>query len=541
MTNWTTMNKLIIYLASIVLFLLISSCGEERFVSEFTAYNPTVVASNDGKLSYQSFDTYPILDVISSDAPALDITSAYKIRLDTIKAPSGSSFQRNNLTVDIETGVISYDNTNGNLSEGQYVISILVQTVKGIAQYDDIVTMTVREVPATLAVNETTVDVGALELGVIATASFTDNSGSGLITEANYELINAPENFEMDPTTGEIIKTGAEVEGSLTLSIKLTTNLGTIEAFDIITIRVGPAPTIAYFQQDGSTPLTNVILSPWTAYMTSAPSLDGMTAASWEVIVPDTLADFASAFSAGTDGEIMISPEANLPEGEYLIGVAASNAGGVTNEFPDLFTVSVETRWTELFNDQIDNADANVLPEESYPGIWAGYDISGSSTRGGWKKVANVGAGGFTGMRRWDPGDLDACLVRTVDITGVKAMRVSFGEIIGYGAAFLNRYSREFHIGESIDNLAAATYDASEWTTILPSDGPWQDINWNMGGGPQNDYINLPLDLSSVSGNSLYLMWRLYSKDPVAGNQNGQFIITYITAEHSSAFDAEEE
>ena len=534
------MKKSVINIQAIFLTLLVFGCGEERFPNDYTEYNPQVVVDDDGAVSYQNFETYPVLETITSEAPIFDLTSTYKFQIDTIKAPSGSAFLPSKMSINAETGVISYDNSAGNLSPGAYVFTVGLETAVSLARYNDIVTMTVNEVPIDVTIDNATVDVGSLEQGVIGTVAYSDNSGAGLITSVSFELSNPPANFEIDANTGVIRKTGAVDEGEQLLSVRVVTNLGTIIVNNLLTVNVGPPPTIAFFQQDETSALTQVLLSPWTAYMTSTPTLDGMTATAWAIILPETLSSFSDAISIQSGGVIAISAEADLPLGDHLIGVTATNAAGVSKDFPELFTLTVETRWTLLEDDQIDGPEANVLPETVYPGIWTGYDISGASTRGGWMKVAGVGAGKFSGMRRWDPGTLDACLVRTLDITGVKALRVSFGELIGYGGAFTNRYDRAFYFGESVTSLAESTFVDSEWIPLIAPDGPWQSTNWNGGTGPENEYSNINVDLTTVTSNTLYLNWRLFSKDVAAGNQNGQFLITYLIAEQSSAFPAEE-
>lgn len=534
------MKNLIKYIIVASLLFLAFGCGEERFVSEYTEYNPKRIEGNDGTLTYANFSSYPVLDEITSQAPTFEVDGVYKFRIDTIKNPSGSAFILANFVIDPETGVITYNNAGNTLTAGDFVITVGIQTVKGLAIYDDIVTMTIDGVPVVASADQDTVDVGSLQLGPIATVSFTDTSGSGLITDVAYELVGAPTVYSIDGMTGDISKNESADQGIVPLTVKVTTNLGIITVPDILVVRVGPSPTIQYFQQNGSTPLTKVTLSSWTAYTTTAPQVDGMTPTSWEIILPMELDPFAGSFMMLANGEVDLMGEAGLPEGDHLVGVRATNAGGISKDFPDVFTLSVDFRWEPFFEDSINSADANVPPQTAYPGVWAGYDISGASNRGGWQKVAGVGGGNFSGMRRWDPGDLDACLTRIVDITGVKAMRVNFGEVTGYGPAFTNRYAREFSYGESVANLAMATYDPMEWNSIMDDGGPWLGINWNMGTGPVNDYNGMEIDLTKISGTTMYLMWRLYSKDPAAGNQNGQFIIDYVTAERASIFPAEE-
>jgi hypothetical protein len=239
------------------------------------------------------------------------------------------------------------------------------------------------------------------------------------------------------------------------------------------------------------------------------------------------------------DGAVVLAENAGLPEGTHQIGVTATNSAGVSLGFSDVFTLVVEFRWEAFFTDLIDSDDANVLPEAAYPGVWAGYDIEGDAGNG-WQKVANVGSGNFSGMRRFNPGTLDGCLTRAIDITGVQALRISFGEMLGYGAAFTARYSRALYFGETTASLEGGSFMDGEWNALIAPDGPWLGTNWNGGTGPIQQYDPVNVDLTQVTGNTLYLNWRLFSNDVAAGNQNGQWIITDVVAERAAVFAAEE-
>ncbi|MEO1450626.1 MAG: hypothetical protein AAFV07_13940 [Bacteroidota bacterium] len=526
---------------SVLFFVaLVTGCGEKRIVEEFTPYDPVRIETNDGNLSYENFTSYPIIGDITGTTPTFTVDGAYRFRVDTVVGPSDSAFVINRFSIDPDEGVITYDNETNSLSPGEYVITVGIQTAKGLAIYNDIVTMQIDAVPIEVMANEDTIDVGALELGPIATVSIKDTSGVSLITDLLYELVGAPSAYVINEITGEISKTESTDQGIVPLSVRVTTNLGIVNVVDLLAIRVGSSPTLKYVQQDGTTPLSQVTLSSWSPYVTAPPTLEGMNAASWELILPSELEAVAGSFSVQPSGALEVAADANLPEGSYSLGMIATNAGGVAKEFPDVFTLNVEFRWEPFLVDSINNMENGVLPEAAFPGIWAGYDLSGSAPDG-WLKVANVGGGNFSGMRRFNPGTLDACLTRTIDLTGVRALRVSFGELIGYGGAFTDRYGREFSYGTDVSNLANAVYDPADWNVVMDDGGPWLGINWNAGSGPVNEYNNMQLDLSNISGNTLYLMWRLYSKDIPAGNQNGQFIIDYVSADRASLFPAEEE
>ncbi len=523
----------------LALLFLFTACGEERFGLDYSDYDTPTLNDNDGAVLYQDLTTFPVLENIMTAPPTFEYAAEYGFLIDTVKASAGSTFSPNRFQIDRETGGISYDNTNGSLSNGEYVISVYVQTTAGLVSYTDAVRITVGEVPVTLSVDNAVVDAGSLEQGVIATVAYTDNTTEGLVTEVTFSLAGSPENFVIDEMTGVISKTGALSEGPRLLSVRAATNLGSVTAENLVTVNVGASPTISYLQQDGVTPLTTVTVSPFTAYTSATPTLTGMNAASWMVDLPADLSSLMNEFTIGPDGAVSINENSGLPEGTYLIGVTATNPAGVSLSFPDVFALVVEFRWEPLLTDLLNSDENGVLPEEAYPGLWNGYDLDGEATNG-WQKVANVGGGNFSGMRRFNPGTLDASLTRTIDLTGVQALRISFGELIGYGGAFTNRYARELYFGETVAGLESGNFVASEWNTLIAADGPWLDVNWNMGNGPENLYDPLEIDLSQISGNTLYLNWRLFSRDVAAGNQNGQWIITQLIAERAAVFAAEE-
>ena len=148
-----------------------------------------------------------------------------------------------------------------------------------------------------------------------------------------YQLIDAPDTYTINEKTGVISKVKAANSGSVKLSVQVGSNLGAVVATDLLTINVGPSPTLRVLQLDGTTALTRVTLSPYTAYTSYPPVLSDMTAASWEIILPAALDNFKNFFSMGSAGEITIAADANLPEGDYKIGLTPTNAGGISLDF----------------------------------------------------------------------------------------------------------------------------------------------------------------------------------------------------------------
>ncbi|UXX79831.1 hypothetical protein N7E81_01765 [Reichenbachiella carrageenanivorans] len=521
----------ILFIIGVLTFL--ASC--ENTFEEYERYEPTVIVAGDSVVTYEDVTSYPFLDAISTDEPVIDIESSYSLVLDTIKAPLNSTYQKAKFEIDSKTGVVSYINA-GELSAGSYVVSIGVTTATGVVVLDNIVTMDILAVPIDVTVDHSTVDVGALELGTIATVSYTDTSG-GDLTTVTYQLVDGPQGIAINANTGEISKTGIITEKTVVLSVLVTTNLGLQQEENLVTINVGDAPTLAYFQQDGTTALTNVKLSPWTAYTTSQPVLEGMDAGGgYELILPAALSASTSEFSFGVNGEVIIAADADLPEGEYSLGVKVTNGAGVEAEFADQFDLTVEVVWTEVVNDQLnDGLNDTALPEVAYPGVWNGINNGAGSS---W--VKKNGVSGLDGIRVFRP-DFETCdvsLTRVLDVTGYKYVEVTFGEYTGQtnggsNGDFFTSYDRMFYYGES--DLSGA-FVPTEWSTLMAAN----DSEWAT--SPSTTDYTREIDLTGVSGSTIYMHWRIIpDAASTAIDKNGQWLIDYVTARGTSAYTAIEE
>ena len=536
-----------------LLFALIIFSCEERVELDYVEFTPGSLADNDGKIIYSDVDVYPVLDVISTDTPSVDnsINTGLVFNIDTVKAPAESTFDYSKFTIDKPSGVISYDNSMGGLTEGNYSISLSVDNAGGVARYDDVVTISVLSVPIQINIDSESVDVGSLQIGEIATASVTDLSGQGVVSMVTYQLVDASDIYSINETTGVISKDKAANSGSVKLSVQVGSNLGAVVASDLLTVNVGPSPTISLLQLDGSTPLTRVTLSPYTAYTSYPPVLSDMTAASWDIILPPTLDNFKNFFSMGAAGEITIAADANLPEGDYKIGVTPKNAGGISLDFPEVLTIKIENRSAVIFEDLINDhpgEDDSAAP--SAVNGWSSHLISGTKDDGSsWKKMKAV-AGKWGSMRRWMGGsyvgDSDECVIREIDLSSIdktKPTTVVFGEVIGYGPAYMNKYDRAFYYGEDITNVSSGSWNDAEWVPFngLGLEGAdWLGANWNAGNGPPQDYTKT-INLNSISGDKVYLNWRMRRKDSQTGKQNGQWVINDIRIEQPDVYAAEEE
>ena len=536
-----------------LLFALIIFSCEERVELDYVEFSPGSLADNDGKIIYSDVNVYPVLDVISTDTPSVDnsINTGLVFNIDTVKAPAESTFDYSKFSIDKPSGVISYDNSMGGLTEGNYSITLSVDNAGGVARYDDVVTISVLSVPIQINIDSESVDVGSLQIGEIATASVTDLSGQGVVSMVTYQLVDASDIYSINETTGVISKDKAANSGSVKLSVQVGSNLGAVVASDLLTVNVGPSPTISLLQLDGSTPLTRVTLSPYTAYTSYPPVLSDMTAASWDIILPPTLDNFKNFFSMGAAGEITIASDANLPEGDYKIGVTPKNAGGISLDFPEVLTIKVENRSAVVFEDLINDhpGEDDSAPPSAVNG-WSSHVISGTKDDGSsWKKMKAV-AGKWGSMRRWMGGsyvgDSDECVIREIDLSSIdktKPTTIVFGEVIGYGPAYMNKYDRAFYYGEDITNVSSGTWNDAEWVPLngLGLEGAdWLGANWNAGNGPPQDYTK-SINLNSISGDKVYLNWRMRRKDSQTGKQNGQWVINDIRIEQPDVYAAEEE
>jgi hypothetical protein len=128
--------------------------------------------------------------------------------------------------------------------------------------------------------------------------------------------------------------------------------------------------------------------------------------------------------------------------------------------------------------------------------------------------------------------------VRSIDITGVKALKVSFEEQFGYNDAFVTKYNRALYAGESTSDLDGGTFDPANWTTVMAFD----DTRWagtsTWASRVPSSVDDVLVDLSSVTGNTLKLSWFI---GVISAAQNGQYIIDSCNAQVSLAFEAEEQ
>ncbi|MEP4095827.1 hypothetical protein [Reichenbachiella sp.] len=528
----------------IFLAMLVLAC-EERVTSEYTEYVVPVLSADSPVITYNDLEIYPSLQTIYLDTPTFDLTGQYRFVKDSVKVPEGGSFDLSNFSVNGETGVVAYNNSDTSLSVGVYPISIAVQTASGSVSYEDLFTVSVLDVPVTLTVDQASVDVNGLQIGDIATVSYSDTSTDGLVSSIIYMLSESNDTYSINATSGVISKVGVDNEGSTVLSVIARTNLGIVTASDLLTVNVGASPTIEVFQQDGGTPLSKVTLSPWSSYTSHAPTLTNMIATSWEVILPESLNSFSSSITTNATGQVIVAADAGLPEGDHLIGLKGTNAADISVDFDNLFTLRVESQWdtgSPVFTENFDGVPSQIALNTANASL-STYMLNGSVKN---FHATNIAAkGGVKVMRVFTqstPDVVDAAAVLSLSLDpSWKKARVSFTEGFGFSDFTGQSYENTLSSSHSNVGLSGGTYD-SHWNLVMAADDPaWTATSiWNS--MTQDSDLNpIPfqeIDITAGESN-LYLMWRVVRIS--SASLNAQIWFDAIRVEVSTAYAAIEE
>ncbi len=542
MMKSTYTKKIVLLIAVLLAF---GAC-EERIDLDYSKYEQPVLVDNDGSIVYQDVTSYPVKEKISSDAPTYEIVGSYQFLEPEIAAPTGSTAVNSMWTIEPKTGVITYDNKNQNLSPGEYVISVKVANSNGVAVHSDLLSFNIDEVPITLQVDNSEKSAGIFEQGAMATVSYTDTSG-GLISSVSYALSsNTPSGFSIDAASGVISKVNGALSGENKISVVATTNLGIITFNNVLTVTVGAPPTIELLQQDGTTSLQQLTLSSNTAYVSAAPNLVGMTAASWEALLPDSLSDYSTSISIDNDGKITILANANLPLGTYLMGAKATNASGNTYDFNDILTLKVEERWetTPVYYQNFDLA-ADAVDPNIFDSSLSTYRLNGSVQN---HLVALISAKNVRVARVTQAGGettkaIESALVLALAVdSDWKKLRVSFNEAFGYGDNRLGWYERYVHTGTSITDLESGVFTEANWNTLMASDDTdWSSISLWGGLNGDSTLNSVPAKSFDVplGATNMYVNWRVVKTGTATGGAN--FMVDEIKVEVSTAFTAEEQ
>ena len=537
---------------------IVLSCDDEETVE---LYEPQLIDADSTSLVYEKLTAYPSLGSIQSANPTTsDLETPYGFRILKTSSPSQSNFVQAAFTIDRESGIISYGNINNTISTGTFSVDVGLVNTNGMAVYENAFELIILDVPLEVVIDKNEVEAGIFEQGVMATISYTDTSGTDQITSATYKLIDPPAGFEINSSTGEISKVKGAASGPNSLSVEITTNAGVVTAPNVLTVNVGESPTIEMFQQDGSTPLTKTVLSPNTAYTTSAPEVTGMNPSKWEVVFPASLVnsdieigeviDFSSSFSVEEpSGKVSVVEDAGLPLGIHSLGLKATNATGDEFEFIDILTIEVEDRWGTIVYEPSDfDAFTGVTLHhlDSPTSFLATTDNHGMAKMPLVKWQSINGAG--------NANRIDAAMELKIPILDplIRKARISFYEASGYNNFYVTRHERKVYSYQSAD-MTPPTADPSTWNLMIDNDDSmWSTIAQWPALKEARDVTNNAPDVTlfnkmegktvSVSSDTqnLYFFLRL-TKVSDQHPRQGQWLIADFMVEVSLAFPAEEQ
>ena len=550
-------SKILFSIIISTLFIVLS-CDDEETVE---LYEPQLIDADSTSLVYEKLTAYPSLGSIQSANPTTsDLETPYGFRILKTSSPSQSNFVQAAFTIDRESGIISYGNINNTISTGTFSVDVGLVNTNGMAVYENAFELIILDVPLEVVIDKNEVEAGIFEQGVMATISYTDTSGTDQITSATYKLIDPPAGFEINSSTGEISKVKGAASGPNSLSVEITTNAGVVTAPNVLTVNVGESPTIEMFQQDGSTPLTKTVLSPNTAYTTSAPEVTGMNPTKWEVIFPASLVnsdtelgeviDFSSSFSVEEpSGKVSIAEDAGLPLGTHSLGLKATNASDDEFEFKDVLTIEVEDRWDTVIYEPSDFDTFNGITLhhlDSPTSFLATTDNHGMAKMPVVKWQSINGAG--------NSSRIDAAMELKIPIINpsIRKARISFYEASGYNNFYVTRHERKVYSYQAADTTPPAA-DPSTWNLMIDNDDTmWSTIAQWPALKEARDVTNTAPDVTlfnkmegktvSVSSDTqnLYFFLRLTKVSDEHPTQ-GQWLIADFMVEASLAFPAEEQ
>ena len=527
------------------------SCDESEDIQR---YEQEVLTVSDNPLTYTNLTSYPIVGPIDSTTPNGDFDTPYRYRLLNATSSTGSSFTKASFSIEVNTGFIRYNNTANTITPGVYVLDVGVTNSNGMAVHEGAYELTILEVPIQVDIDAVQVDAGIFEQGVMATVSYTDTSASGSeVTSVSYALVEPPAGFTINATTGAISKVNGAVSGPNQLTVRVTTNTGIVIKENILTVVVGPPPTLQMVQQDDTTALTKAVVSPNTAYTTAAPVIDGMSPTEWEIVFPkslvnsdpdvslgETVIDFSSSFGVEEpSGKISIAADADLPSGMHTLSLKATNATANEYIFEDVFTIEVESRWetTPLYENDLSTLDQITLHHIDSPTSYLASTASHSKTGKPAIKFQTINGANNANRK-------DAAVELKIPITDAtfKKVRFTFYEAFGYNNFFNQRHARELYSYQAADAAVPPLTPAS-WDIMMDiTDSSWSGTNRWGTIGPDittfNKVENKVVDLVSGTQN-LYFFVRCHRVDDTHPTQ-GQWLLRNFLVEVSMAYPAEE-
>ena len=542
-------SKILFSILISTLFIVLS-CDDEETVE---LYEPQLIDADSTSLVYEKLTAYPSLGSIQSANPTTsDLETPYGFRILKTSSPSQSNFVQAAFTIDRESGIISYGNINNTISTGTFSVDVGLVNTNGMAVYENAFELIILDVPLEVVIDKNEVEAGIFEQGVMATISYTDTSGTDQITSATYKLIDPPAGFEIDSSTGEISKVKGAASGPNSLSVEITTNAGVVTAPNVLTVNVGESPTIEMFQQDGSTPLTKTVLSPNTAYTTSAPEVTGMNPTKWEVILPISLVnsdtelgeviDFSSSFSVEEpSGKVSIAADAGLPLGTHTLRLKATNASGDEFEFPNELIIEVEERWetTPVYENDFSVQDTQL--EIHKMGSMSNV-VSLRTTHPKCDNGPVLRFGVYNPATNYNDGAAEFKI--PLQGTSIKKLRISFYEIYGYNDWWVNRYRRTISTYQSTDDTSSL--DTDNWSLLDANFSSNHRFSDNFKPWSIDKYNLVSSETSSISTSTknvsffIRLQYVGDTLNPVGNPTGGQWLLRNLKVEASLAFPAEE-
>lgn len=542
------------YLLSPLLLSIFIFIGCDESEEDVQRYEQEVLTVSDNPLTYTNLTSYPIVGAITSSVPAGDFETPYRYRLLNATSTTGSSFNKAVFAINVDTGAIEYGNAGNTISTGVYSLDVGVTNSNGMAVYEGAYQLTILDVPVQVDIDAAQVNAGIFEQGVMATVSYTDTSASGSdVTSVSYALVEPPVGFTINATTGAISKVNGAVSGANPLTVRVTTNTGIVVVQNLLTVVVGAPPTLQMVQQDGTTALSKAVVSPFTAYTTAAPVVDGMAPTAWELILPKTLVnnnpditagevaiDFSSSFSVDdSSGKVSIAADAGLPTGMHTLSLKATNASASEFTFEDVLTIEVESRWetTPLYENDLSNLDQITLHHIDSPATYLASTASHGKTGKPAIKFQTINGAGNADRK-------DAAVELKIPITDAtfKNVRFTFYEAFGYNNFFNQRHARELYSYQATDN-AAPPLTPDSWNIMMDiTDSSWSGTSrWGSIGADISTFSkveNKVVDIAPGTQN-LYFFLRLHRVDDTHPTQ-GQWLLRNFLVEVSKAFPAEE-
>jgi hypothetical protein len=208
--------------------LFITSC-EDEIDQSFDPYRPEHITNENVGLKYNPSeeDFYPLGEKLKSVAPVTNVKQAFIFDIDTVIHSLGeNAFKTNKISIDENTGVITYDNSDGKLLPGTLSVSVSVIGVLGYAIVDNAYKMNILDVPVNVTADPNNVEVEASFEGTISVLSYEETGNPPEpVAVTKYSIVPAVQGFTVNKS-GKVKKDATAEVGIHKLTIVVETNLG---------------------------------------------------------------------------------------------------------------------------------------------------------------------------------------------------------------------------------------------------------------------------------------------------------------------------